>query len=205
MELPFSLQDAAKASRQILSLLDDIAKRGGKVVKFYQGRQRKKAARRLDYLRFHEGGMVNPLRKIASGDFMRDDIDALRKELYATAEFVGEAIGTLRSYRNSIREQLSIESAILLEEIIDGEDGKNNIRQFLHTIAGVPFDAHDGRRKEYIQGAAIRVLRKIDIMNKNIIDLHNSLLAGKKVAKRRVRAKKAASSRKSVPKRRAKS
>jgi len=40
-----------------------------------------------------------------------------------------------------------------------------------------------------VQGAAIRAVRKIETLNKNIIDLHNSLMTGKK-AKRTKRAER---------------
>jgi hypothetical protein len=189
LAFPFSLQDIAKALREIIQIFDDVAKRSDKVVKFYRARGRKIAAKKLDYLRFHEGGMIKQLRVIASGEFSEADIDELQNELRATADGVDDAIAMLSDYRDAIREQLSLKTAIVLEDIIAGDDGKNTIRQFLFEISHHgPLDNEHYRKG--VQANAIHVLRKIDVLNRNIIDLHDSLIEGKKVTERPAKAKK---------------
>jgi hypothetical protein len=184
MDFPFGLQDITKAFREIIKMFDDVAKRSGKVVKFYKARGRKDAAKHLDYLRFHEAGMVKQLRVIASGDFSAADVNELKGELKNTAAGVSDAIQVLRGYRDAIREQLSLETAIVLEEIIEGENGKSTIRLLLDRISHAPADLGNERYKSLVQEHALRSIRKIDVMNSNIIDLHNSLLEGKKIRKR---------------------
>jgi hypothetical protein len=182
MDFPFGLQDIAKAVREIIKIFDEVAKRSGKVVEFYHARGRKDAASKLEYLRFHEGGMIKQLRIIASGKFSEADIDELRGGLDATADGVDDAIFTLNDYRNAIREQLNLKTAIVLDEILEGEDGKKSIRRYLHELSvSGPFD-EEWHRKD-LQSAATRVLRKIEVLNRNTIDLHDSLIEGKKIGK----------------------
>jgi hypothetical protein len=184
MDFPFSARDIARAFRESIKIFDDVAKRSGRVVKFYLARGRKKAAKNLDYLRFHEAGMVKQLRMIASGDFSAEDVGALKGEFRNTAQDVSDAIKVLRAYRDAIREQLSLETAIVLEEIIDGENGKSTIRSFLDRMSYASVDLGNENYKKWMQENALRSIRKIDIMNANIIELHNSLLEGKKIRKR---------------------
>lgn len=187
MEFPFSLQDAAKALREVFRLLDDFAKRGGKVAKFLRERQRRKAAALLDELRFKEGGSVTILRSVASGHYEKEDIDALRAQMGTTSQGISEAIRLLGDYKRALREQLSIEALILLENIVEGEDGKMSTRQLINMVC-IHTDRGDTREA---QVAAGRALQKIETLNKNIIDLHNALILGRKVkneAKRRKRA-----------------
>jgi hypothetical protein len=186
LDFPFSLQDITKALREVIRIFDDVAKRSGKVVKFYRSRGWKDAAKNLDYLRFPEGGIVKQLRLIAAGEFSETDTKELEEQLNATADGVGHAIATLTGYRNAIREQLSLETAIVLEQIINGENGKNNIRRLLFSITR-DGRSDDERARKWVQVNAIRVLRKIDILNRNIIDLHDSLIEGKKAKKRKAK------------------
>jgi hypothetical protein len=191
MDFPYSLQDIAKAFREVLRIFDDVAKRGGKVVKFWHRQRRKDAAKNLDYLRFHEGGMIKHLRLIAKGEFSHAEIQGLKLELNKTAEGIDDAIETLRGYRKAIREQLSLRTVILLEEIIEGESGKATIRMLLHKISKTPFAPDSENYREWVQSHASLAIRKIEILNTNIIDLHDSLIAGKKISKREAKAEKA--------------
>lgn len=191
MAFPYSLQDIAKALREVLRIFDDVAKRGGKAVKFWHRQRRRDAAKNLDYLRFHEGGMIKHLRLIAKGKFSHEDIQGLKRELDRTAEGVDDAIETLRGYRNAIREQLSLRSVMLLEEIIQGESGKGTIRTLLHEISATPFAPDSEDYREWVRFRASLAIRKIAIMNTNIIDLHDSLIEGKKIGKQEARGRKA--------------
>jgi hypothetical protein len=190
MDFPYGLQDITKSLREVLRIFDDVAKRGGKAVKFWHRRRRKDAAKNLDYLRFHEGGMIKHLRLIAEGKFSHEDIQGLKRELNTTAEGVGHAIATLRSYHDAIREQLSLRSAMLLEEIIQGESGKSTIRIMLREISAARFAPESENYTEWVRFHASLAIRKIAIMNTNIIDLHDSLIAGKRVTKRVAKVKK---------------
>jgi len=204
MDFPYSFQDLAKALREVVRIFDDLAKRSGHVVEFYNTRRRKVAARNLDHLRFREGGVIKRLRMIASGDFSEADIKNLKAELDGSADDVADAINTLAGFNQAIREQLSLETAVLLEDIIEGENGKRTIRDLLWNIANWPESMVNYRwdwretlskreQADVLQGWAIRVLHMIGVMNMNIIVLHRSLIEGKKITKRATKTQKAAS------------
>jgi len=117
----WGFHDAAKALREVLKIFDDLVKRGGKAVDAYRWYQRKKAARALDVLRFKEGGVANVLRRIAAGQFKQSDIDEVNALLDRTRPEVDESIDQLRRLTYLLREQLGMDAAMALEQIIDGD------------------------------------------------------------------------------------
>jgi hypothetical protein len=132
--------------------------------------------------------MIKHLRLIADGKFSHEEIQGLKVELERTAEGVTDAIETLHGYRNAIREQLSLRSVMLLEEIIQGESGKSTIRMLLREITSTRFAPDSEDYREWVSFRASLAIRKIAIMNENIIDLHDSLISGKGIRKLEAKA-----------------
>jgi len=133
----WGFQDAAKAVREIFKIIDDLVARGGKVVSVYRRHQRRKAARALDVLRFKEGNFLPVLRKMAYGDFMEADIIKINEILDRTRPDVEDSRVKLRGLAHFIREHIGITSAMKLEDIIDGERGKDEVRYSLADLANM--------------------------------------------------------------------
>src|SRR4051794_12974674 len=119
----WGFHSAAKGLREIFNMVDDVVARGGKAVDAFRWYQRKKAARALDVLRFKEGGFVNVLRRIASGDFGDDDVAALKAITERTRPDVEESVQQLAKLRDMIRVEVGVESAMYLEQILYGDAG----------------------------------------------------------------------------------
>lgn len=186
MDFPYGLQDVTKALRQIFKIFDELAKRGGKIQEGWREHKRKAAAASLDSLRFKEGGMIQQLRQIAEGDY--SEARRLGAKLDRTSGEVSVAISALDKYRRAIREQLSMETVMLLEVIIRGEGGKESVRSSLREIM---YEV-TGQNPQYAKFAAQNALRQIDRLNKNIVTLHDALISGKGIKKSRAKAEKAA-------------
>ena len=177
--LPLSLEDAARATREILKVVDSLISRGGKVVDAYRWYKRKEAARHLDVLRFKEGGFVNLVRKIASGEFDEKEISAINSLMDETRLEVEESMHQLRRFSHILREQIGIQSAMKLEDILYSMWGKGQIRIDLHEITS---RYHSGSKIEAGIHAE-RVLSKIETINREIISLHETILRERKAAK----------------------
>jgi hypothetical protein len=188
LALPLSLEDAAKATKQIFKIFDEIAKRGGAVAERYNMHRRRKAADGLDYLRFGEGGSLTNVARIARGEFDVKDFEVVGQRMDETATAVESTISDLLSSRNTklVREKIGIEALTLLEKIVYGEHGKGgkrSVRKALYEIRSFGNDPDAAQQK------AREILQMIDELNQNIFDLHNALLKQKKKMDREPSAK----------------
>jgi len=178
LTLPWSIEDGAKALKQVFKIFDEIAKRTRGAVDYIKTRRRRNVAEDIDFLRFGQGGSLPNVARIARGEGTPDDFAAIRRNMNETAVPVEQAIIRLTSAGNSklIRENIGIDALTLLEEIIHGDEGmggKRAVRLALNALAS------SGGDPGVAQEQAQMVLELIGQLNGNIIRLHNSLLKHK--------------------------
>jgi hypothetical protein len=182
----WSLQDGARAVRDLFKIIDDLVKHGGKALDSYRWYRRRKAARALNALRFREGGVLDLLRKIARGDFTEADVRAINVHLQASKIEVDESIEQLRKLVDLIREQISMEAAMRLEKIIEGPQTKGFVRYSLAELSYLNLDS-ERRGWDAPQEEAKRIVSSIEALNNEIVELHEVILRdrakGRKTAK----------------------
>jgi hypothetical protein len=182
----WSFHDGAKAVGEIFKIVDDLVRHGGKAVAAYRWYQRRKAARALDALRFEAGGIIDILRKIEDGKSTKEDLEELKDRLQVTEVDVDSGIKQLIKLKYLLREQISMEAAIRLEQIIDGvpdEKGKRAIRGGLRDLCRLD-SYRDARRN------AKHLIGSIEALNRRIIALHEVILRDKpKLSVQRSKAK----------------
>lgn len=178
LTLPWSIEDGAKALKQVFKIFDEIAKRTRGAAEYFATRRRRNVAADVDYLRFGQGGSLPNVARIARGEGTFEDFTAIQGHMIETAEPVEQIMTELMSAKNLnvIREKIGIEAVALLEKIIHGDQGvggKTAIRHALYDLSNQDDDLGAAQVK------ANAVLKLIGQLNLDIISLHNALLKHK--------------------------
>jgi hypothetical protein len=182
----WGFKDAAKAIREIIKIFDDVVAWASKIIEVRRRHQLKKAARALNVLRFKEGGFVNILRKIETGDFTEADVAAINDIMHRTRREVVQSFTDLHGLTDLIRERVGLASAAMLEGILYGDRSKDSVRSGLNGLTQT-YLASDQRIS--IQKQAHTILADIAELNLEIIRLHDVLI--EEAGERRVRQQKA--------------
>jgi hypothetical protein len=180
--VPGSATDFAKALREFTKSLGDIGKFIGSAGTIYQRHKARVAAKGFATLAFEKGVMRRIVERIAKGTGGSGDFDALAQGLQNTAIEVEDAIESIFRYKDRIREQFGLEVGMKLDEMMNGESeiliGKRIIRHHLETMVAA------SRRPDFdprsLQSDAQWVLSSIDKLNKELIQLHDLVLASKR-------------------------
>ncbi|MBR1010159.1 hypothetical protein JQ610_25150 [Bradyrhizobium diazoefficiens] len=175
LTLPWSIEDGAKAFKQVFKIFDEIAKRTRGAADYFVMRRRRNAAEDIDYLRFGQGGSLPNVARIARGEGTSEDFAEIKRHMNETAEPVEQVIIKLTSAGNSklIREKIGIDALALLEKIIYGDQGvggKTAVRHALYDLSNLGGDPGAA------QDTAKAILKLIEQLNLDIISLHNALL-----------------------------
>jgi hypothetical protein len=198
--VPYSATDLAKATRSIIATLRDLGEFARDAGEFYDRRKARAAARHLDSLSFGRGGMRDPLARIASGDWLVEDLDSIEQQLKDTAEQIETDINELSKYRDHLREKYGKKAADKLDTITnwsndpnDSERDKPWLRDKLEMLVRnaraydygrVEIRPEDRQYMEdqlkWIQDTAIWLGRKIDDLNKRIVEIHDMVLPSTK-------------------------
>lgn len=177
--IPGSVTDFAKALRELIACLRDVAALigdGGKLVAGkWHSRRSRGAARNLDALAFSPSGSRQFLERIAAGYGTPEDVAGIDKKLDATADEVERSMRELSGYRETLRESYGMAAAEKLDQIIYGEFGKDGLRRSLARIVEI------GRDQNPVPPEAVHIasdaLNIITDLNGRIGELHDLVLA----------------------------
>jgi hypothetical protein len=180
--LPGTFTDAVKGLRELVGLLRDLGALVNDGASFVAGahaqRQAHGAARNLDALIFPPDGTRRFLERIVAGDGCPEDIAGIEAKLEATAAAVVESAQELRQYRELVRTRCGGYAALKLDEIVSGRAGKDGLRQKLRSL--VKAGKGHTRLPSELDGMSRDILREILVLNQNIVELHDFVLAAAK-------------------------
>lgn len=133
--------------------------------------RRRRAAKSIDGLTFAPDLSRRPLERIAAGQGQAEDYEMIAVRLGESAGTVEGSVDRLEKYRDRLREEYGLVAANKLTEVIRGEGGKMSLRLALELLV---HDSNDERSTpEALQHQAQWILRNIDLLNKNLIELHD--------------------------------
>lgn len=176
--IPGTVTDFAKALRELIAALRDVAAMVGDGAKLvsatYQHHQSRRAAGNLDGLSFAPQGSRRYLEAIAAGNGTLEDVAAIAASQDATAFDVEMSMQELSGYRDALREARGKPAADRLDAIIYGEFGKDRLRRMLGQLVrscnGVD------RLPDSAAGEASAILTAIEALNVQIVSLHDDIL-----------------------------
>jgi len=180
--VPGSATDFAKALREFTKSLGDIGKFIRTAGTFYEHRKARAAAKGFATLAFEKSGMRRIVERMAKGTGSPKDFESLAQQLQNTASEVEDAIENIFKYRARIREKFGLDVGMKIDEMLHGESevliGKRFIRYHLQTMV------EESRKPDFdprlLQSDAEWLLSAIDKLNKELIQLHDLVLASKK-------------------------
>jgi len=171
---PGSITDIAKAVREAIAALRDIAKLVDDGVNLFDRRKDRTAAKNLSNFIFANAGSRQHLERLSAGVGTLADIEAIGQQMADTAGEVEDSILSLQSYYDHCRERYGLAAATKLQDIMLGPAGKRMIRYNLLEI--VQAGRSEPPNLGHIQSAARQALQSIDYLNSQLIELHDLLL-----------------------------
>lgn len=169
--LPGTATDLVKAVREILGLAKDLREFAGWGIEALDKGRRRRAAKSVDGLTFGPDLTRRPLERIATGQGTPEDYESIAVRLSESAGSVEDSVDRLEKYRDKLREEYGLAAANKLTQTIRGEGGKMSLRFALELLV---HDSHDDRSTpESLQDQAQWILRNIDLLNTNLVELHD--------------------------------
>lgn len=169
--LPGTVTDLIKAVREILGLAKDLREAAGWGIEALDKGRRRRAAKSVDGLTFGPDMTRRPLERIAAGQGTPEDYESIAVRLSESAGSVEDSVERLEKYRDRLREEYGLAAANKLTQTIRGEGGKMSLRFALHLLV---HDSKDERSTpESLQDQARWILRNIDLLNANLVELHD--------------------------------
>ncbi|MBY8604162.1 hypothetical protein K7N18_04880 [Burkholderia arboris] len=172
--LPGTMTDFVKAVREILGLAKDLREIAGWGIDALDKGHRRRAAKSVDGLTFGPDMTRRPLERIAAGQGTPRDYESIAVQLSESAGSVEDSVERLEKYRDKLREEYGLAAANKLTQTIRGEGGKMSLRMALHLLVD---EANDERTApEALQDQARWILRNIDLLNTNLVELHDLIV-----------------------------
>lgn len=171
--MPATFTDAIQALRQFIGLVKDVTGMVGTASEALQRKKGKKAARQMDVLTFPGDGSRRNLERIAAGDGLPEDFEAIEAAMAETGEAVESSFKKLKASRNFIRERFGLQVANKINDLIYSGRGKESIRLDLSLLARME---HEHYTKEDVASEANRILENIHALNAGLAELHDLLM-----------------------------
>jgi hypothetical protein len=168
--LPGTVTDLVKGTREVLGLVKDLREFVGWGIDALDKGRRRRAAKSVDGLTFGPHLSREPLERIAAEQGTAEDYEMIALRLGESAGNIEENVARLERYRDRLREDYGLEAANKLTAIIHGVGGKMPLRRSLLELVNC---AKDQFSQEHQQFLAQRILRSIDRLNTNLIELHD--------------------------------
>ncbi|CAM8819207.1 MULTISPECIES: hypothetical protein [Burkholderia] len=172
--LPGTVTDLIKGVREILGLVKDLREFAGWGIDALDKGQRRRAAKSVDKLTFGPDLSRRPLERIAAGQGTPEDYEMIATRLGESAGTVEESVERLEKYRDRLREEYGLAVANKLTDVIRGAGGKMSLRLALELLVQDSKDDHSS--PEALQYQAQWILRSIDLLNTNLIELHDLIV-----------------------------
>lgn len=172
--LPGTVTDLVKGVREILGLVKDLREFAGWGIDALDKGRRRRAAKNVDGLTFGPDLTRRPLERIAAGQGTAEDYESIAVRLSESAGSVEDSVDQLEKYRDRLREEYGLAAANKLTQTIRGEGGKMSLRFALELLV---HDSNDARSTpESLQDQARWILRNIDLLNTNLVELHDLIV-----------------------------
>jgi hypothetical protein len=169
--LPGTVTDLVKGVRELLGLVKDFRELAGWGIDSLDKGRRRRAAKSVDGLTFGPHLSRVPLERIAAGQGTAADYEMIATRLGESAGTVEESVDRLERYRDRLREEYGLAAAHKLTDVIRGEGGKMTLRLALELL--VDDSRNENYPQEALQNQAQWILRSIDLLNANLIELHD--------------------------------
>lgn len=169
--LPGTVTDLVKAVREILGLAKDLREVAGWGIEALDKGRRRRAAKSVDGLTFGPDMTRRPLERIAAGQGTPEDYESIAVRLSESAGSVEDSVERLEKYRDRLREEYGLAVASKLTQTIRGEGGKMSLRIALDLLVHASNDERS--TPESLQDQAQWILRNIDLLNANLVELHD--------------------------------
>lgn len=172
--LPGTVTDLVKGVREILGLVRDLREFAGWGIDALDKGRRRRAAKSVDGLTFGPDRSRQPLESIASGQGTAEDYEMIAVRLGESAGSVEDSVDRLEKYRDRLREEYGLAAANKLTDVLRGEGGKMSLRLALELLV---HDSNDERSTpEALQDQARWILQNIDLLNTNLVELHDLIV-----------------------------
>ncbi|QVN17268.1 hypothetical protein [Burkholderia pyrrocinia] len=172
--LPGTVTDLIKGVREILGLVKDLREFAGWGIDALDKGRRRRAAKSVDKLTFGPDLSRQPLERIAAGQGTPEDYEMIATRLGESAGTVKESVDRLERYRDKLREEYGLAASNKLRDVIRGVGGKMPLRHSLFELVEASKDEQSSQ--EDLQFLAQRILRSIDRLNANLIELHDLIV-----------------------------
>ena len=165
--------DVIVATRQTLELISDAASKTVAVAEAVQRHKGKKAAKSLDTLVFGGDGSRVHLERIAGGQGLPEDFDAIATKMDETGRVVEQAIDRLQQYRAFVRQRHGMALANKISDLVYAGGGKASIRLDLEHLVFLNDNFYS---PEHIAAEAQRILGNIAALNAGLEQVHDEIL-----------------------------
>ena len=172
--LPGTVTDLIKGVREVLGLVKDLREFAGWGIDALDKGRRRRAAKSVDKLTFGPDLSRQPLERIAAGQGTPEDYEMIATRLGESAGTVKESVDRLEKYRDKLREEYGLAASNKLRDVIRGVGGKMPLRHSLFELVEASKDEQSSQ--EDLQFLAQRILRSIDRLNVNLIELHDLIV-----------------------------
>lgn len=172
--LPGTVTDLVKGVRELLGLVKDLQEFVGWGFEELDKGRRRRAAKNIDGLTFSPDLSRQPLERIAAGKGTAAEYEMISVRLGQSAETVETSVDRLEKYRDRLREAYGLEAANKLRDVIRGVGGKMPLRRSLLDL--VESSKDEQITQEELQYEAQWILRSIDRLNANLVELHDLLM-----------------------------